>query len=85
MADKTIGKVTHYYDHLAVAVIRLGKGAKLKTGDSVQIKGGETDFKQKVGSLQVEHKAVDAVKAGDDFGLKVDKPVREGYKVYSAK
>ena len=84
MADKLIGRVTHYYDHLEVAVINLSKGAKLKVGDSIKIVGGETDFKQKIGSMQVDHKDVDTVKAGDDFGLKVDKPVREGYKVFAA-
>ena len=83
MAQKVLGKVTHYFDHLEVAVIKLGKGASLKNGDKVQFKGSSTDFAQEVGSLQVGHKDVEAVKAGDDFGIKVDKPVKEGDQVYS--
>lgn len=84
MAQKTLGQVTHYYDHLGVAVIKLGKKASLKAGDKVQIKGHTTDFSQTVGSLQVDHSDVESVKAGDDFGLKVDQKVREGDQVLSA-
>lgn len=85
MADpKPIGKVTHFFDKINVAVITLNKGAKLKTGDSVQFKGNSTDFTQGIGSMQVDHKDVAEVKAGDDFGLKVDSPVREGDQVYPA-
>lgn len=82
MAQKTLGKVIHYYDHLGVAVIKLAKGAALKKDDKIQFKGNNTDFTQKVGSLQVDHKDVDSVKAGEDFGLKVDKPVHEGNTVH---
>jgi translation elongation factor EF-1alpha len=84
MAQKTLGKVIHYYDHLGVAVIKLAKGAALKKGDRVEFKGSSTDFTQKVVSLQADHEDVDSVKAGDDFGLKVDKPVREGDAVHPA-
>ena len=84
MAQKTLGKVTHYYDHLGVAVIKLAKGATLKKGDKVQFKGSNTDFTQEVVSLQADHKDVDSVKAGEDFGLKVDQKVHEGNQVYTA-
>ena len=84
MAQKTLGKVTHYYDHLGVAVIKLAKGVALKKGDRVQFKGNNTDFTQEVVSLQADHKEVDSVKAGEDFGLKVDQKVHEGNQVLAA-
>lgn len=84
MADKAIGKVTHYFDKVGVAVIQLEKGAALKKGDKIQIKGNDTDFTQSVSSLQLDHQDVDLVKAGDDFGLKVDQKVHEGNQVYAA-
>ena len=84
MADKPIGKVTHYFDKIGVAVVKPGKGAGLKNGDSVQFKGGERDFTQAISSLQVGHKDVEEVKAGDDFGLKVDQAVKEGDEVFAA-
>lgn len=83
MAQKAIGKVTHYFDKLGVAVIALDKGKTVKKGDKLQFKGHTTDFSQVVSSLQVDHQEVEAVKAGDDFGIKVDKPVREGDPVYT--
>lgn len=80
--DKPIGRVTHYFDAAQVAVINLEKGNSLQVGDTVRFVGGDTDFEQAITSLQVEHEDVDSVKAGDDFGMKVDQPVREGYRVY---
>lgn len=81
---KPIGRVTHYFDHLKVAVISLEKGKSLKVGDSIRIEGGEIDFTQPIASLQVDHESVQSVKAGDDFGIKVKKLVREGYRVHQA-
>lgn len=82
--DKPIGRVTHYFDQAQVAVVNLERGNNLKVGDKIRFVGGETDFEQEITSLQVDHKDVDKVKAGDDFGTKVDQQVREGYRVFKA-
>ena len=81
--DNQIGKVTHYYDKLGVAIIDLEKGS-LKVGDKVKFKHGEEEFSQEVESLQVEHESVDSVKSGDSFGVKVDKPAKPGTLVLTA-
>lgn len=81
--DKPVGKVVHYYDKLGVAIIDLDKGG-LKVGQQLKFKRGEEEFSQKVESLQVDHKEVEAVKKGDSFGLKVDKPTKVGTQVYLA-
>jgi putative protease len=75
-----IGKITHYFGNIGVAVIELA--APLKVGDTIRIIGGETDFNQTVGSMEVEHEKVEEAKAGESIGLKVEQKVREGYKVY---
>ena len=77
---KLIGKITHYFSHLGVAVIELSDN--LNTGDTIRIVGGETDFTQAVGSMEIEHQKVQTAKSGDSVGLKVEQKVREGYKVY---
>ena len=77
---KLIGKITHYFGNIGVAVIDLLD--TLKEGDEIRIVGGETDFTQKVESMEVEHKKVDKAKKGDSVGLKVEQKVREDYKVY---
>ncbi len=77
---KLIGKITHYFGNIEVAVIELSD--TLKVGDNIRIVGGETDFTQIVDSMEVEHKKVEEAKKGDSVGLKVGQKVREGYKVY---
>lgn len=81
--DNPIGKVTHYYDKLGVAIVDLTSGG-LKVDDQIKFKRGEEEFTQTVSSLQVNHKDVQEVKAGDSFGLKVDQPTKPGTLVYSA-
>lgn len=78
---KLIGRVTHFFGKIGVAVIELSD--KLKVGDSIRIAGGEgTDFSQQVTSMEIEHEKVQQAKAGDSIGIKVREKVREGYKVY---
>lgn len=81
MADKKIGKVTHFYDKIGVAIVDLA--APLKLGDKVTFKrGGEEVGEQVVESMQIEKTAVDSAKKGDVVGLHVDEAVKEGVEVY---
>jgi translation initiation factor IF-2 len=79
--EKLIGKITHYFGKIGVAVIEITEG-ELKSGDMIHLKGGDRDFDQKVDSMQVEHQAVEMAKQGESVGLKVDNPVREGDEVF---
>jgi len=81
MADeKEIGQVSSYFNKPGVAAIKLS--GKLKVGDKVHIKGHTTDFKQKVGSMQIENKKVKEGKKGDHIGIKVSDRVRPNDKVF---
>ena len=78
---KLVGKITHYFSNIGVAVVDLS--SPLSKGDEVRIVGGEsTDFNEKIESMQVDHKPVEKAKKGDSVGLKVSEKVREGYNVY---
>ncbi len=78
---KLVGRIKHYFSNIDVAVIAMS-GA-ISKGDEIRIVGGEnTDFNQKVISLQVDHVEVKKAKKGNLVGLKVKEKVREGYKVY---
>lgn len=79
MADKKVGKVTHYYDKIGVAIVDLA--SPLKLGDTVTFKKGDQELEQKVESMQIEKAAVDKAKKGDVIGLKVEEPVKEGAEV----
>lgn len=73
---KPIGKITHYYDKIGVAIIELS-GA-LKVGDKIKIEGGKNEFDQTIEEMQVDHKPVSAAQAGDAVGIKVKEKIREG-------
>ena len=75
-----IGKVTHYYGKIGVAIIELSDA--LKVGDRIKIQGKHTDFETSVDSMEVEHAAVTAAKRGDVVGLKVAEKAGEGSVVY---
>lgn len=80
MAEKQIGVVSNYFEHVGVASIKLSAG--LKVGDKIKIVGGETELEQPVKSMQIHREAVEKAKKGDEIGVKVKKKVRKGYKVY---
>lgn len=81
MADFKVGKVTHFYDKIGVAVVELN--GSLSVGDKIKFtRGGEDLFEQEVKSMQIEHEKKNSVKKGDVVGLKVDGEVKEGAEVY---
>ena len=82
MEEKLIGKITHYFGKISVAIVELSR--VLKVGDKVHIKGHSTDFEQDISSIQIEHEDVKKAKKGDAVGIKVDEKVREGDEVYLA-
>jgi len=81
--EKLIGKITHYFSNIGVAVIDIL--STLKVGDTIRVTGGEnTDFNQEITSMEVDHKKVKTAKKGDSVGVKVKEKAREGYSVYKA-
>ena len=81
MKEKLIGKITHYFTNIGVAVVEI-TAAGLKAGDKIHVRGATSDFEQAVDSMQVEHENVDKAKKGQSVGLKVEQPVREGDEVF---
>ena len=81
MADIKIGRISHYYDKIGVAVLELTDS--LSVGDKIKFaRGGEDLFEQEVTSMQVEHEQVQEAKTGDAVGLKTDEEVKDGAEVY---
>jgi hypothetical protein len=78
--EKLIGKVTHYYNRIGVAVLEIEDG--LTVGDTLHIVGHTTDFTQHVDSMEVEHQKMQSVGAGSDVALKVEEQTRAGDEVY---
>jgi putative protease len=81
VADLKIGKVTHYYDKIGVAIVELS--ATLAVGDKIKFaRGGEDMFEQDVDSIQIEHEQKQSADKGSVVGLKVGSEVKEGAEVY---
>ncbi len=80
MDRKRIGKITHFFPKISVAVVELED--KVKVGDTIEIEGQDSKFEQKLDSMQVNHAPVKEAKKGDAIGLKVAQPVREGDVVF---
>ncbi len=79
--NSKIGVITHYFDKIQVAVLSL-TDAPVKAGDQIQIGEDGIGFVQTVDSMQVDHAPVTEAKIGDEVGLKVIQPVKEGDTVY---
>ncbi|MGB9706623.1 MAG: U32 family peptidase C-terminal domain-containing protein [Microgenomates group bacterium] len=80
MADVLVGKITHYYDKIEVAVVEVL--APLKVGDQIKISGHGKEFTQQVTSMQIEHQQIQEAQKGQAIGMKVDQPVKEGDEIY---
>lgn len=79
--EKKIGRITHYFDKLGVAVIKLS--GTVSVGDTIKIRGGkDTDFKQKISSMEIKGERIAEAKKGKEIGLKVKDKVRPDYTVY---
>ena len=84
MGDKIpVGKITHYFSKISVAVIELS--GTLKVGDTISIEGATSNVQQKVDSMQIEYKPVESAGKGQSVGLKVAGTVREADDVYIEK
>jgi putative protease len=77
---KLIGKITHFYPKISVAVVELEDA--LNVGDKISIERETGTFEQTVESMQIEHENIEQAEAGQSIGLKVTEKTREGAKVF---
>lgn len=81
MTEKKIGKVTHFFGKISVAIIEI-TDEPLSVGETIHIKGQTSDITQKVDSMQVEHQIIQKAEKGQSFGVKVSAHVHEHDIVY---
>jgi len=80
MEKKPIGKITHFFPKVSVAVLELTD--TLKVGDKISIEAKDHSFEQNVDSMQIEHEQLQEANAGQAIGLKVSEQVHNGNLVY---
>lgn len=78
--EKLIGKVTHYFPKVGVAIVKLKNN--LEIGERIKFKKEDQEFDQVVTSMQIEYKDIKEAKKGQEIGIKVDEKVKEGWEVY---
>jgi len=81
MAEVQVGRVTHYYGKVGVALIEIQAG-ELRVGEDIRIRGKTTDLSQKVESMEMDRKPVQSAGPGQVVGIKVRERVREDDRVY---
>lgn len=72
---EAVGEVTHYFPKVKAGVLKIKKGS-VSVGETLHFKGHTTDFKQKVGSLQLDHVPIETAKKGQEVGIRVKSRVR---------
>ncbi len=76
-----VGEITHYFTRIQVGVIKISSRA-LALSDKIRIKGHTTDLTQRIASMQIDNAPVTKAVKGQEAGIKVNKRVRGGDKVY---
>jgi len=77
--EKKIGEVTHWYDKISVAVVKLS-GA-LSVGDRIKVRWGDQEFEDTVESMQLEHEPINSGKKGQEVAIKLSGKAHEGAEV----
>ena len=80
MEKVQVGKVTHYFSRINVAVVNLIDFINL--GDVVYFEGFSTNFKQVIDSIEIEHLSVQHGKPEQSVAIKVKGKVRPGDLVF---
>ena len=78
-----LGKITHVYDKIKVAELKIETDKPLQVGDEILIQGANTgNFRTVVRSMEIEHKKVEQAEQGNFVAIKIDKKVRCNDMVY---
>jgi hypothetical protein len=77
--ETNIGQVTHFFNHISVAVLDLS--SELKVGDTVRFLGHGADFTQTIDSMEIDHKKVEKAAPKQEVALKTAQPVHKGTEV----
>lgn len=74
------GEISHYFPKVRAAVFRCR--LPLAIGDAIWIKGKNTNFRQTVGSMQIDRKPIERAKSGEEIGLEVFHEAHAGDRLF---
>ena len=73
--EERIGSVIKFFDKSSVAAIKLDFG-ELAVGETIRVKGNDTDFTQKVEVMEFDHQPVQKAARGQFTGIKLSQPAK---------
>ncbi len=73
--EERIGSVIKFFDKTSVAAVKLDFG-DLAVGDTIRVKGGNTDFTQKVETMEFDHQPVQKATRGQFTGIKLSQTAK---------
>jgi hypothetical protein len=68
--EERIGSVIKFFDKTSIAAIKLDFG-DLAVGDTIHLKGNNTDFTQKIETMEFDHQPVQKATRGQFTGVKL--------------
>ena len=84
MGEERLGSVIKYFDKNSTIAVKLEFG-DLAVGETIRIKGNDTDFTQKVETMEFDHKPIEKAARGQFTGIKVSKPAKPFDLVFKVK
>ena len=82
--EERIGSVIKFFEKNSVAAVKIEFG-DLSVGDTIHIKGNDTDFTQKVDDMEFDHKPAEKAARGQFIGVKLTHPAKPFDLVYKIK
>ncbi len=73
--EERIGSIIKFFDKTSIAAVKLEFG-DLAVGDTVHIKGSNTDFTQKVDAMEFDHQPVQKAGRGQFTGIKLSQQAK---------
>ena len=73
--EERIGSIIKFFDKNSVAAIKLDFG-ELAVGETIRVKGNDTDFTQKVEVMEFDHQPVQKAARGQFTGIKLSQPAK---------
>lgn len=80
-AEERIGTIEHYYPKVHAAVVKIEQG-DLHVGDTLHIVGHGVDVRERVSSLQLDHRPVSEAHEGDRVGCLISYRVADKADVF---
>jgi hypothetical protein len=79
--EERLGSVIRFFDKTSIAAVKLDFG-DIAVGDTIHVKGNNTDFTQKIDDLEFDHHAVQNAVRGQFIGIKLSQPAKPFDLVY---